>query len=73
MLLRPCTDLFNMGRFRLRQLTKEQEGGWEISILIYVIYMLCSIPSISSSVFDMLECCSYDTVLSTLRPAKLPS
>ena len=44
---RPCTDIINMGMFRLRQLTKEQEGGWGMPISIYMIRMQCSTPCIS--------------------------
>ena len=39
--------MFNEGRFRLRQLTKEQEGGWGMPISIYMIRMQSSIPYIS--------------------------
>ena len=46
-LSRPCTDIINVGMFRLRQLTKEQEGGWGMPISIYMIRMQCSIPCIS--------------------------
>jgi hypothetical protein len=44
---RPCTDIINVGMFRLRQLTKEQEGGWGMPISIYMIGMQCSTPCIS--------------------------